>query len=78
MLECIAIVIFILWVIQNIVVVTSEFQWPYLGASWVGGIISYNIGDIRLWALGLGILWLRKGDGSWWGTKGRISDSKLS
>jgi len=53
-----AIVVLILWLVRNIVVVTSQFQWPYLGASWAGAVIGYNLFDVRLWLLAVGIVLL--------------------
>jgi len=38
--------------------VTSQFQWPYLAASWVGGCIGANVGDLRVWMLVIGIVLL--------------------
>jgi hypothetical protein len=58
-LKRVAIAALILWVIRNIVVVTSEFQWPYLGASWVGAVIGYNFFDLRVWMLLVGIVLLQ-------------------
>ncbi len=51
----IAIGLLVLWIIRNIVVVTSQFQWPYLGARWVGAVIGYNLFDVRVWMLVVGI-----------------------
>jgi hypothetical protein len=55
----VSIAVLILWVIRNIIVVTSEFQWPYLGTSWVGAVIGYNFFDLRVWMLLLGIVLLQ-------------------
>jgi hypothetical protein len=55
----VAIAVLILWLIRNVVVVTSQFQWPYLGASWVGAVIGYNLFDPRVWMLLVGIVLLQ-------------------
>jgi hypothetical protein len=54
-LKRVAIVVLILWVVRNIVVVTSQFQWPYLGVRWAGAVIGYNLFDVRVWLLVIGI-----------------------
>ncbi len=57
-LKRVAIAVLVLWIIRNIVMVTSQFQWPYLAASWVGGCIGANVGDLRVWMLVIGIVLL--------------------
>lgn len=57
-LKRVAIAVLILWVVRNVVVVTSQFQWPYLGAKWVGAVIGYNLFDVRVWLLVVGIVLL--------------------
>jgi hypothetical protein len=58
-LKRVAIAVLILWIVRNVVVVTSEFQWPYLGVRWVGSVIGYNLFDLRVWMLLVGIVLLQ-------------------
>jgi hypothetical protein len=51
----VAIAVLIIWVVRNVVVVTSQFQPPYLGARWVGAVVGYNLFDVRVWILVVGI-----------------------
>jgi hypothetical protein len=39
-------------------VVTSQFQSPF-GAVWVGGVVGYILGDLRVWMLVVGIVLLQ-------------------
>lgn len=57
-LKRVAIAVLILWVVRNVVMVTSQFQWPHLGAGWVGAVLGYNLFDVRVWLLAVGIVLL--------------------
>ena len=50
----VAIAVLIIWVVRNVVVVTLQFQPPY-GARWVGAVVGYNLFDVRVWLLVVGI-----------------------